>query len=55
MLDPEGICIGSYLAEGADEGISKAIGDLQADAEEHREDEEDGTPQLRESSYGTGY
>ena len=41
MLHTEGICIGRYLTEGADEGISKAIGDLQADAEEHREDEEE--------------
>ena len=53
MLDPEGIGIGRYLAEGADEGISKAIGDLQADAEEHREDEEERHLTLLEEHEGT--
>ena len=41
VLHAEGISISRDLAEGADEGVSKAIGDLQADTEEHREDEEE--------------
>ena len=53
MLDPKGIGIGRYLAEGADEGIGKAIGDLEAHTEEHREDEEECHLPLLEEDKGT--
>ena len=53
VLHAEGISISRDLAEGADEGISKAIGDLQADAEEHREDEEERHLTLLEEHEGT--